>query len=117
MDRPEKRRDRRLGADFDVSFYKVGSTANEPYNGQTVNVSSGGLYFETTARTIEQGDRLRVELSIPPTPGLLEFGGKIAAFAKVLRAHNIGGDSAGGNSTCNKYGVALQFCDRPKLCI
>lgn len=117
MDRPERRRDRRLGADFDVSFYKVGSTANEPYNGQTVNVSSGGLYFETTARTIEQGDRLRVELSIPPTPGLLEFGGKIAAFAKVLRAYNIGGHVTGSDSTCGKYGVALQFCHRPKLCI
>jgi len=117
MDRPERRRDRRLGASFDVSFYKVGSTANEPYDGHAVNVGPGGLYVETTARTIEQGDLLRVELSIPPTPGLLEFGGKIAAFAKVLRADNIGGDIAGGNSTCNKYGVALQFCDRPKLCI
>ncbi len=117
MDRPERRMDRRLGADFDVSFYKVGSTANEPYDGHTVNVSSGGLYFETTARTVEQGDLLRVELSIPPTPGLLEFGGKIAAFAKVLRAYNIGGHATGSDSTCNKYGVALQFCDRPKLCI
>jgi len=117
MDRPERRRDRRQGASFDISFYKVGSTANEPYDGHTVNVGPGGLYVETTAQTIEPGDVLRVELSIPPTPGLLEFGGKIAAFAKVLRAHNIGGDSTGGNSTCNKYGVALQFCDRPKLCI
>jgi hypothetical protein len=80
-------------------------------------VGPGGLYVETAAQTIEQGDLLRVEISIPPTPGLLEFGGKIAAFAKVLRADNIGGDIAGGGSTGNKYGVALRFCDRPKLCI
>ncbi len=117
MDRPERRRDRRQGARFDVSFYKVGSTTNKPYDGHTVNVGRGGLYIETTARTIEQGDMLRVELSIPPTPGLLEFGGKIAAFAKVLRADHIGGDIVAGGSTCNKYGVALQFCQRPKVCI
>lgn len=117
MDRPERRRDRRLGASFDVSFYKVGSTANEPYDGHAVNVGPGGLYVETTARTIEPGDMLRVELSIPPTPGLLEFGGKIAAFAKVLRAYNIGSHVTDSDSTCNKYGVALQFCHRPRLCI
>jgi hypothetical protein len=117
MDRPERRRDRRLGASFDISFYKVGSTANEPYDGHTVNVGPGGLYVETTARMVSPGDMLRVELSIPPTPGLLEFGGKIAAFAKVLRADNIGNDTVGGSSTCSKYGVALQFCRRPRLCI
>jgi hypothetical protein len=117
MDRPERRKDRRVGVSLDVSFYKVGSTASEPYDGHAVNVSPGGLYFETMTRTIEQGDMLRVELSIPPTPGLLEFGGKIAAFAKVLRAGHIGGRVTGSGATCNKYGVALQFCDRPKLCI
>lgn len=117
MDRPERRRDRRQGANFDVSFFKVGSTINEPYGGHTVNVGPGGLYVEATARTVEPGDILRIELLIPPTPGLLEFGGKIAAFAKVLRADHIGGDIAAGNSTYNEYGVALQFCERPKLCI
>lgn len=115
MDRPERRRDRRLDADFDVSFYKVGSMLSEPCGGHTLNVSPGGLYVETTEQKIEQGDLLRVELSVPPTPGLLEFGGKIAAFARVLRANHIGGDIAAGGSTCNKYGVALQFCNRPKL--
>ncbi len=117
MERPEKRKDRRLGANLNISFHKVGSRANEPCHGCTVNVSSGGLYFETTTGTIKQGDLLRVELSVPPTPGLLEFGGKIAAFAKVLRADNISGDITGSGSACNKYGVALQFCHRPKLCI
>jgi PilZ domain len=116
MERLEKRKDRRVGANFDVSFYKVGSRANKPLDGCTLNVSSGGLYFETTAKAIKQGDLLRVELSVPPTQGLLEFGGRIAAFAKVLRADNIGGGIAGGLA-CDKYGLALEFCHRPKLCI
>jgi hypothetical protein len=107
MDRPEKRRHKRLGAEYNISCRKVGSTANISYDGHTVNVSTGGLYFETPSDTFEQGNLLQVELSIPPTSGLLEFGGKIAGFAKVLRT----------DSASNKYGVALQFCHPPKLCV
>jgi len=107
MDRPEKRRHRRLGAKYDISCRIVGSTENKPCEGHTVNVSPGGLYFQTETKTFTPGNLLAVELSIPPTSGLLEFGGKIAGFAKVLRT-----DSASG-----KYGVALQFCRAPRLCI
>jgi len=107
MDRSEKRRHRRLGVKYDISCRIVGSTENKPYEGHTVNVSPGGLYFQTETETFMPGNLLTVELSIPPTSGLLEFGGKIAGFAKVLRT-----DSASG-----RYGVALQFCRPPKLCI
>ena len=109
MDRPEKRQHRRLGAQYNISCRKVGSTADTSYDGFTVNVSPGGVYFETETETetFMPGNLLTVELSIPPTSGLLEFGGKIAGFAKVLRT-----DSASG-----RYGVALQFCHPPKLCI
>ena len=107
MDRSEKRRHRRLGTKYNISCRKVGSTAHTSYDGYTVNVSPSGLYFETEADTFERGNLLKVELIIPPTSGLLEFGGKIAGFAKVLRT-----DSASG-----RYGIALQFCRSPKLCI
>ena len=107
MDRLEKRRHKRLGAQYNISCRKVGSTAEISCDGYTVNVSPGGLYFETTAGTFERGNLLKVELSIPPTSGLLEFGGKIAGFAKVLRT-----DSASG-----RCGVALEFCRPPKLCV
>jgi len=96
-----------MGAKYDISCRKVGSSANIFYDGHTINVSPGGLYFETQTETFEQGNLLQVELSIPPTSGLLEFGGKIAGFAKVLRT-----DSSSG-----RHGVALQFCSPPKLCI
>jgi hypothetical protein len=107
MDRSEKRRHKRLGTKYNISCRKVGSTDNISYDGHTVNISTGGLYFETPTETFEQGNLLQVELSIPPTSGLLEFGGKIAGFAKVLRT----------DSTSGRYSVALQFCRPPKLCI
>ena len=107
MDRPEKRRHRRLGAQYNISCRKVGSTAHTTYDGYTVNVSPGGLYFETATAIFEQGNLLKVELSIPPTSGLLEFGGKIAGFAKVLTT----------DLASDRNRVALQFCRPPKLCI
>jgi hypothetical protein len=116
-DRPEKRTHRRLDAQYDISIRIIGSTDDESYSGCAANVSSGGLYFETVAGVFERGDLLKVELAVPPTLGLLEFGGKIAGFARVLRADKIGDDSGSSRSGLGKYGVALQFCRPPKLCL
>jgi hypothetical protein len=117
MDRTEKRKHKRLGSKFDISCRKVGSTAEQIYTGCTVNVSCGGLYFETTTETFKQGNLLKIELSIPPRPGLLEFGGKIAGFAKVLRTENICDSATGTDLSSGRYGIALQFCCPPKLCL
>lgn len=111
MNSSEKRKFKRLPITLGLSCRKVGSTAEKLHKGCTVNVSPGGLYFETADDAFMPGNLLKVELSIPPTAGLLEFGGKIAAFAKVLRTSNLS-----DTLSSNKYGVALQFCQSPKLC-
>lgn len=115
MDRPERRKYRRLGARFDISCREVGSQEEQSHSGCTVNVSTGGLYFETSAGTVRPGDLLKVELSIPPTSGLLEFGGKLAGFAEVLRTENIGDSTPPNDLSSTRYGVAVQFCRPPKL--
>lgn len=117
MERLEKRKHKRLGARYNISCRKVGSVTDKAYDGCTVNVSCGGLYFETTADTFEQGNLLKVELSIPPTSGLLEFGGKVAGFAKVLRTDNIFDSTTDTDLSSSRYGIALQFCRPLKLCI
>jgi hypothetical protein len=117
MDRPEKRTHRRLEGRYDILCRKIGSPFDKSYSGCTANVSSGGLYVETVADVFERGDLLKVELAVPPTPGLLEFGGKIAGFARVLRADKICDDSGSNSPACGKYGMALQFCRPPKLCM
>lgn len=114
MERSEKRKDRRLGAQFGVSCHAVGSTENKSYDGHIVNVSSGGLYFETVG-TFQPGSLLEVELSIPPTSGVLEFGGKLAGYARVLRAQSIANSLTGERSSGARYGVAVQFCRPPRL--
>ncbi|MEA3225412.1 MAG: PilZ domain-containing protein [Planctomycetota bacterium] len=115
-DRGEKREHRRLDAHYDISCRIVGSTDGKSYNGRTANVSSGGLYFETATEEFERGDLLKLELMLPPTSGLLEFGGKIAAFAKVLRMEVIRDDTVGANLARGEYGVALKFCRPLRLC-
>lgn len=112
-DRLDKRRHRRLRLKYDISYRKVSSTWGRAYHGRTVNVSSGGLYLETAVKVFEQGDVLKVTIEIPPTVGLLEFGGKLAGYADVLRTERI----RGTDLTFDAYGVAVQFCRSPKLCM
>ncbi len=111
----DKRRFKRLTANFDLSCFKVGQTKEAAYTGRTVNVSPGGLYFETSADTFSTGNLLRIELSIPPKAGQLDYGGRISAFARVLRAETIDHIHNALHSSHGRYGVALEFCRSPQL--
>ena len=115
MDRDERRKYKRLGARFNLSYREVGSTIERANSGCTVNVGTGGLYFETRDVGFKPGSLLEVELSIPPKRGLLEFGGRISGFARVLRTDII--PDADKGLTFNKHGVAVQFCRSPRLCV
>ncbi len=115
MGRAERRKYKRLPVKLHLSCRKVGSTPEEFHTGCTVNVSPGGMFFETAAGSFKPGNLLpgnllRVELSIQPTVGLLEVGGRISGFAKVLRTFNVDDSLLSA-----KYGVAVEFCQSPKL--
>ena len=117
MDRNEKRRYERLGEKFELSCRRIGSRTGQTFQGFTENISPGGAYFRTKADTLKRGDLLKIELAIPPKSGMLEFGGKMEGFAKVLRMDNIWDFSADEATSEGIHGVALQFCHPPKLCI
>jgi hypothetical protein len=107
----EKRRYKRQAIELELSCRKIGSTDENHYAGCTVNVSPGGLYFETASEVFNPGNLLKVDLSIPPAAGQLEFGGRFSGFARVLRT-----DQNGPGLSCPRFGVALEFCQSPKLC-
>jgi hypothetical protein len=115
MDQDEIRKYKRLGVRFDLSYHEVGSATDRAHFGSTVNVGTGGLYFETKDMSFKPGSLLEVELSIPPKRGLLEFGGRISGFARVLRTDSA--STEGSALASGKYGVALQFCRSPRLCL
>jgi hypothetical protein len=114
MDRDERRKYKRLGARFDLSYREVGSATDRARSGCTVNVSTGGLYFETQGVAFKPGSLFEVELSIPPKRCLLEVGGRMSGFARVLRTDII--SDANAELTFDKHGVAVQFCRSPRLC-
>ncbi len=111
----DKRKYKRLPIKLDLSYRKADSAAKKSHAGCTVNVSPGGLYFETAADVFKLGSLLKVELSIPPTSGLLEFGGSISRLGKVLRTHTISGSRTDTELPSVRSGVALEFCQPLKL--
>ena len=114
----EKRRHERLPMRLGILCRKIGQSAETFYRGQTLNISTGGLFFETADGedgVFNQGDLLNVELSVPPTNGLLEFGGRISSFARVVRACGLSQGRVSPAGPPNKVGVAVQFCQHPKL--
>lgn len=116
MNSSEKRKFKRLPITLGLSCRKVGSTTEKFHKGCTVNVSPGGLYFETADDVFKSGNLLKVELSIPPTAGLLEFGGRISGLGRVLRTCSICHSHTDTNLHSGRYGVALEFYQSPKLC-
>ena len=114
MARAERRRYKRMPARLPVTCRKIGSGTQKPFSGHTVNVCPGGVYFESDSDVFETDNLVKVGLTIPPSDGLLEHGGRIAGFAKVLRVEPLHGSS--GHSRVKKYGVAVEFCKSPRLC-
>lgn len=89
---------------------KVGLSDGRLYSGRTVNVSPGGLLVEMKSGELADGELLSVEMSVPPTEGLLEFGGSFSSYARVVRSGNHDHE----NFVSDRI-VALEFCDSPKL--
>lgn len=113
----ENRRHQRLPMRLNVLCRKVGQSADKLYKGRTLNISTGGVLFETQGGdgVFERGDLLNLDLSVPPTNGLLEFGGRISGFARVVRTSNLSDCNRPGLSGLAKFGVAVEFCQLPRL--
>ncbi len=112
----QKRKYRRLPLELDISCRSIDAPARKIHTGRTVNVCPGGLYFQTAACGFKPGNLVEVRVLIPPTTGLLEAGGTVAALAKVLRTENLRNSDTHALSSAGN-GVALGFRRTPKLCI
>ena len=111
MDLTEQRKHKRLPLKLDICWRRVDSPQGQLNSGRTVNVSTGGLYFETQSSDALQADSLiRVELSVPPTAGSMHYGGRLSGFARVLRTKQQVGSICG-----SQHGIALEFCHPLKL--
>ncbi len=110
----EKRINERLRLKLPVVCNKVGVSASKLFTGTTVDVSSGGALIDINSDGLREGDLVNVEMPIPPTEGLLEYGGRFSTYARVLRLHAPkSGTSV--DSAAVVHTVALEFCESPKL--
>jgi hypothetical protein len=116
MSGSEKRKFKRLPLKLDLSCHRVDSPSEVLHIGRTVNVGPGGIYFETSSKIFEPGHLIKIDMAIPPTNGLLEFGGRVSGFAKVLRTHRVADDAADAASQ-SFHGVAVEFCHPPRLSV
>jgi len=105
----EKRAHRRLDIHLPLSFHKDGSGRSNKYNTTTINVSTGGTYFETTADDIIIGDKLALELEIPGNDGRFPLQGKIVAEGEVVRCITIEDEPNKEGLSFPRIGVAARF--------
>lgn len=117
MEGAEKRKFKRFGGKYDVSCTQFGSIKEQFQAGCTVNLCPGGLYFMTKLNSYKPGDLIKMKLTIPPSNGILEFGGSMAGYAKVLRIEEIDDSDFNRSESKEGYGVAVEFCRPLRLCI
>ncbi|MCI0498636.1 MAG: PilZ domain-containing protein [Planctomycetales bacterium] len=111
----DRRRHKRFPLKLSIFCQKVGLGNGRLYSGKTVNVSPGGMLVEMKSGDVADGELLSVEMTVPPTEGLLEFGGSFSSYARVVRAGEETGKSPEASAPSPEKTVALEFCDSPKL--
>jgi hypothetical protein len=102
----------RLSLRLDVVCQKVGQ-GTCICTGNTVNVSPSGMLLEVNTAQRNEGELVSVEMCVPPTEGLLEFGGRFDTYARVVRS-DLEAETHRRFTACGRR-VALEFCQSPKL--
>ena len=115
MEGSEKRRFNRLSANFSVTCRGIDTHKKKICHGYTCNVCPGGMLLCTPTQEFTTGEFVQAELLINPAHGVLEFGGKISGFARILRQEQKLLYSQSKNSPSLEYGIALEFCEILRL--
>ncbi len=108
-DLTEKRAHRRLKISLPLKFHKEGIGRSTVFSSQTINVSTGGTYFETAADDIEVGDRLALELEIPTDDTRFPLPGKIVTVGQVMRRTVIEDTPSKDGLTFSRFGLGMRF--------
>ncbi len=114
----ERRMYRRIPLKLAVLCQKAGLMEGRLYTGNTVNVSPGGVLMEINGSGLEVGELVNLELAVPPTQGLLEYGGRFSTYARVLRIQEppqLPPESIMSGEATDAYRIAMEFCEVPRL--
>ena len=114
METENRRSHNRLPLKISVLCQTVGISGGTCFTGNTVDVSPGGMLVNFNTGGLSDGQLLSVEMSVPPTEGLLEYGGRFSSYARIVRLEETK-SSAGKNTSSLVQTAALEFCQSPKL--
>ncbi len=115
----ERRKHRRLPVKVGAFCKKVGSLSDHAFKGNTVDICPEGLLVETCPGpaeknghifTTDTGDLFNIELDIPDASITNRFGGKVSAYARIIRI--VPSQPRQGS---DKKQIAFQFCTRPQF--
>jgi len=110
----DRRRYQRQPLRLTVLCQKVGQFGGTVYAGNTVNVSPGGVLAEFGDCRLEDGELVSVDMTVPPTEGLLDYGGRFSNYARVVRLDKPHSPAMAESRSLTQT-VALEFCESPKL--
>jgi hypothetical protein len=109
---------RRIPLKLAVLCQKAGLMEGRLYTGNTINVCPGGVLMEINGAGLDVGELVNLELAVPPTQGLLEFGGRFSTYARILRIqsppHKPPEEVMAGEGS-DIYRIAMEFCEVPRL--
>lgn len=114
----DRRLYRRIPLKLAVLCQKAGLMEGRLYTGNTINVCPGGVLMEINGAGLDVGELVNLELAVPPTQGLLEYGGRFSTYARILRIQSppsISPEEAMTGEGSDIYRVAMEFCEVPRL--
>ena len=95
QERIEKRTHRRLAVRLPLAYRRADSPRANGSHMSTINVSTGGVYFETTDEDLRTGDELVLELNVPEGDERFPPHSKVKTVGRVVRTEVIDGDDEG----------------------
>lgn len=105
----EKRSYRRLDMSLPLEYRKPKNENCNFLRSITKNVSTGGVYFETTDDSLKAGDILTFELGIPEGDNRFPKHGTISTTGKITRLTSIAINGDQSPSRLSRFGVAASF--------
>ena len=111
----EKRQHRRLETQMPLEFYRLGLGRCTVNRTKTINVSTGGVYFETMSGDISPGDCLALELEVESRDNRFPRNSKISTIAEVVRTITRQNKTENDGPSFTLHGIGARFIEAIKL--
>lgn len=104
-----RREHQRVNIRIPVECRSASMAASRVVRTVTRNISSSGVYVELESPGYRLGDRIHVDLRIPPAEGVSPYQGQATCEAEVVRVANV---VKKDEETPGRIGIAARFLDR-----